>query len=177
MGATTTSVKTPKSSVFQANDSLGNTFVSRLSKDYPAFRFRPGREEHWSPRSKTITFRLDQPPKQLYFGLLHELAHALLGHSNYQGDFELIKLESQAWQLASQIGAKYDIAIDDEHIQTCLDTYRDWLHRRSTCPACGTHVLQRDSSTYQCFNCQSIWRVSSGRFVRPYRKTIKIKHA
>ncbi|MBA3757930.1 hypothetical protein H0X09_03685 [Candidatus Saccharibacteria bacterium] len=164
MGATTLS------------NNRAKTFVARLSGDYPDFKFRAGREEHWSPQSNTITFTLDQNEQQLCFGLLHELAHALLGHANYKGDFELIKLEAQAWELASTIGKKYSIEITEDHIQACLDTYRDWLHRRSTCPTCAMHVLQRDTTTYQCFNCQSIWQVSSGRFVRPYRKTIKIKH-
>lgn len=157
--------------------SKAKAFVARLSVDYPDFQFNPGREENWSARTNTITFKPDQPEQELYYGLLHELAHALLGHANYHGDFELIKLESQAWELAASIGKRYQIHINEEHVQNCLDTYRDWLHRRSTCPNCGMHVLQRDSSTYQCFNCQSIWQVSSGRFVRPYRKTIKLKHA
>ena len=152
-------------------------FVDKLSQDYSDFTFKPGREENWSARTNTITFNLDQSDQQFYFGVLHELAHALLAHSNYHGDFELIKLESQAWELAADIGKRYKIIIDEDHIQNCLDTYRDWLHRRSTCPTCGVHVLQRDSSTYQCFNCQGIWSVSSGRFVRPYRKTIKLEHA
>ena len=152
-----------------------DSFVDSLSTDYPQFKFRPGKEEHWSPRTKTITFNPAQPNKQLYFGILHELAHALLQHNTYHGDFELLKMETQAWKMAAEIGLKYEIDIDEEHIQNCLDTYRDWLHRRSTCPTCGTHVLQRDISTYQCYNCQTIWQVSSGRFVRPYRKMMKLK--
>jgi hypothetical protein len=68
----------------------------------------------------------------------------------------------------------YNLNQEDDHVQNCLDTYRDWLHRRSSCPQCGAHVLQRDVSTYQCFNCQTRWHVSSGRFVRPYRKMLKI---
>jgi hypothetical protein len=109
--------------------------------------------------------------------VLHELAHAILDHSDYHGDFELLKLESDAWELAAKIGQSYNILIDDEHIQNCLDTYRDWLHRRSACPSCGTHVLQQDSAQYHCFNCNTSWHVSSGKFVRAYRKTIKTKNS
>lgn len=159
------------------SSSKAKGFVNRLTLDFPDYHFKPGREEHWSPRTKTVIYKSDQPLQELYYGLLHELAHALLGHANYQGDFELLRLETKAWELASEIGKKYEVIIDDEHIQNCLDSYRDWLHRRSTCPTCGTHVLQRDISTYQCYNCQAIWQVSSGRFVRPYRKVIKLKHA
>jgi hypothetical protein len=159
-----------------ATNSLSNTnkeFIKILSRDHPEFTFQAGKEEHWSPKTKTIIFN----PEHLCFGVLHELAHAILNHSNYKSDFELLKLESDAWELAAKIGRKYDIVIDEDHIQNCLDTYRDWLHRRSACPSCGTHVLQQKSDQYHCFNCNASWHVSSGKFVRAYRKTIKNKTA
>jgi ribosomal protein L37AE/L43A len=161
--------------VTSSSSKTANTIdlVAKLRKDYSDFKFVAGREEHWSPKRKTITYNPRQDKELLCFGVLHELAHAMLGHNTYHSDFELLKLESDAWELASDIGAKYGITINDEHIQNCLDTYRDWLHRRSSCPNCGTHVLQRDSACYECFNCHATWRVSSGRFVRPYRKIIK----
>jgi hypothetical protein len=144
--------------------------IKQIQADYPAFRFKPGPQEHWSPKTNTITY--EQNSKDGPFGLLHELAHALLGHDNYHSDFELLKLESLAWQTAAEIGLKYGVKIDDEHIQNCLDTYRDWLHRRSKCPTCGMHVLQADPRTYKCFNCGASWQVSAGRFARSYRKSI-----
>jgi hypothetical protein len=143
-----------------------NPLVKRLRTDYPQFIFKAGAQEHWSPKTKTITYE----PDQHGYGLLHELAHALLGHNNYHSDFELLKLESLAWQKAAEIGLKYGVEIDDEHIQNCLDTYRDWLHRRSKCPTCGIHVMQTNAKTYKCFNCGSSWQVSPGRFARSYRK-------
>jgi hypothetical protein len=147
------------------------SLVKRLAADYPQFKFKAGRREHWSPKTKTITYEAGSPQNTSY-GLLHELAHALLGHDNYHSDFELLKLESLAWQTAAEIGLKYGVKIDDEHIQNCLDTYRDWLHRRSKCPTCGMHVLQADPRTYKCFNCGASWQVSAGRFARSYRKSI-----
>jgi hypothetical protein len=155
------------------SNKTSSPLISELRKDYPQFKFVAGTEEHWSPKTKIITYSTDQDGEHLCFGILHELSHALLGHSTYHSDFELLKLESEAWELASRIGLKYGISIDEDHIQNCLDTYRDWLHRRSSCPKCSTHVLQKDASYYQCFNCHTTWRVSSGRFVRPYRKTVK----
>jgi ribosomal protein L37AE/L43A len=160
-----------------STSSKTEVFIKRLSSDYPDFTFKAGSQEHWSPQNNTITFDSKQSYKLLCYGLLHELAHALLEHSNYNSDFELLKLESDAWDVAARLGKKYGLRIDHEHIQNCLDTYRDWLYRRSTCPKCGTHVLQRDSQFYQCFNCQSVWKVSSGRFVRPYRKMLKTQRA
>jgi ribosomal protein L37AE/L43A len=145
--------------------------VDRISAEYIDFKFKMGRQEHWSPKTQTITYNPEEPFEKFSFGLLHELAHAVLGHSTYGSDFELLKLEGEAWSLAAKLGKRYGVSISEDHIQNCLDTYRDWLHRRSACPKCGIHTLQKDSSSYQCYNCQSVWQVSSGRFVRPYRKT------
>lgn len=144
-------------------------FIDQIIKDHPQFKFAPGAQEHWSPRSNTITYSQSEPFTELRYGLLHELAHALLGHNTYSSDFELLKLESEAWDLAIKIGKKYKVKLDPDHIQDCLDTYRDWLHRRSQCPACGMHVLQDSANSYKCFNCGTSWQVSARRFARPYR--------
>ena len=146
-------------------------FIERLSRDYPDFTFTRGKQEHWSPKTNTITFNPTQTPERIRFGVLHELAHGLLKHINYLSDFELLKMESEAWHLAAKIGLKYGVSISEDHIQNCLDTYRDWLHHRSECPSCSVHVLQQSTSTYRCYNCGTTWKVSSGRFVRPYRLT------
>jgi hypothetical protein len=150
-----------------------SVFIGRLAKDYPGYSFRSGPQEHWSPKTNTITFN----PARPCYGVLHELAHALLGHNTYNTDFELLKMEAEAWDMAVKLGENYKIVIDQNHIQNCLDTYRDWLHRRSTCPSCATHVLQDSTGNYHCYNCQTSWHVSTGRFVRPYRKTLKEKTA
>jgi predicted RNA-binding Zn-ribbon protein involved in translation (DUF1610 family) len=160
MDAMTTLSKTP------------NKFISRVTADYPQFKFKAGAQEHWSPKTKTITYEQDASDEYIKYGVLHELAHALLGHSNYHSDFELLKLESQAWHTAAELGQKYSVKINDDHIQNCLDTYRDWLHRRSKCPTCGMHVMQQNSTTYKCFNCGASWNVSAGRFARSYRRTV-----
>ena len=147
-------------------------FLEKLSADYPQFKFEKGAEEHWSPKTQTIMYNPSQPVQKIRYGIIHELAHAQLDHTDYKSDFELLKMEAKAWELASQIGQKYGVKIEDDHIQNCLDTYRDWLHRRSKCPSCGTHVLQDSSASYKCFNCGETWQVSSGRFVRSYRKKV-----
>jgi predicted RNA-binding Zn-ribbon protein involved in translation (DUF1610 family) len=147
-------------------------FVRQIAADYPQFEFQPGPQEHWSPSTNTITYNQSEPLAQLRYGLLHELAHALLGHNSYQSDFELLKLESQAWELAVKIAKKYRVKFDPDHVQDCLDTYRDWLHRRSKCPACGVHVLQTSPTLYKCFNCGTSWSVSQRRFARSYRRKI-----
>lgn len=147
-------------------------FINKVAKDYPQFKFVPGDHEHWSPSTETITYNEHEEAEELCYGLLHELAHALLGHNSYQTDFELLKLEAQAWELASKIGKRYEVKLDNDHIQDCLDTYRDWLHRRSKCPTCGMHVLQKDSTSYLCFNCGTSWNVTKRRFARSYRRKL-----
>lgn len=158
--------------VSSAKTSKAKLFITRLRRDFPELAFKAGAQDHWSPKSNTITYKLGASLRELQYGVLHELAHAQLGHLNYHNDFELVKLESSAWQLAAKIGKKYGVKISHEHIQDCLDTYRDWLHARSRCPTCGVHVLQKDPHHYRCFNCQTEWSVTSGRFVRPYRRKI-----
>lgn len=144
-------------------------FIKMLKRDFSQFDFKPGDSDHWSPRTNTISYYSSQKNKDFQYGILHELAHALLDHTNYSSDFELLKMESLAWHKAAQIGRRYGIKISEEYIQNCLDTYRDWLHRRSSCPVCKNHSLQINKRTYRCFNCQSQWQVSLRRFARPYR--------
>lgn len=144
-------------------------FIVRLKLDYPDFKFRQGKREHWSARTRTVIYNSKQDEGQLKFGILHELAHGILEHNNYSSDLELLKLEAEAWNLAAKLGKKYGVKITDEHIQKCLDTYRDWLHKRSRCPKCGMHIVQQDAGTYKCFNCQTVWSVTHQRFARPYR--------
>lgn len=150
-----------------------DSFVKKLSTDYPDLTFISGKNEHWSPKSKTITYIPDRSWEEFSFGLLHELSHALLGHQDYKTDFELLKLEGEAWELAAKLGKKYGVKISDDYIQNCLDTYRDWLHKRSGCPKCGMRSLQKDNDTYKCFNCGTAWKVSSKRFSRSYRLSSK----
>lgn len=160
------------------SSSKQSDLVKKVKTDYSQFKFKPGKEAHWSPATSTIIFNPAAASTEQTYGLLHELAHALLKHKDYRSDFELLKLEAEAWQLAAKLGKSYGIGISEDYIQNCLDTYRDWLHRRSACPVCDMHVMQRDAQHYHCHNCQTLWQVSSARFLRPYRKTVrKIKPA
>lgn len=145
--------------------------LAKLETDFPELKFEAGETFYWSPGNSTVTFAAGSTqPDVAKWSLLHEVSHGILGHKNYKSDYELVQLEVSAWQQAKQLAKKYNIKIDSEHIQDCLDTYRDWLHLRATCPTCGTVSTQKDSSTYQCFNCQTVWHVSSSRFCRPYRR-------
>jgi hypothetical protein len=149
------------------------TLLSNLKKDYPSISFVEGDVFSWSPKHSSVKYvphllKADEGS----WTLLHELAHGILGHTNYSTDFELVKMEAAAWQKAKQLSVNYAVSIDEDHIQDCLDTYRDWLHQRSTCPECTNNSLQTDPNTYTCSNCGQSWHVSNARFCRPYRQKI-----
>lgn len=148
------------------------TFLAtRLSKDFPGITFTSGQEFHWSPQSQTIFFNEDVHAPAL---LLHELAHALLEHRDYQRDIQLIELEREAWRYAkSNLGNRYKIDISDTVIQDSLDTYRDWLYVRSICPECSATGVQTGRSVYTCLACNSRWRVNDARVcaLRRYKLT------
>jgi hypothetical protein cdiviTM7_01560 len=108
--------------------------------------------------------------------LLHEIAHAKLGHRNYQYDIQLIEMERAAWEYAvDTLAPKYDLTLsmDDDNIQDSLDSYRDWLHKRSLCPHCSAVGLQTTSSSYKCINCHSEWRVNQAKSCQLKRYQIK----
>jgi hypothetical protein len=152
---------------------MGTSLLSKIKADYPSFLFIEGESYYWSPKKNTIHHgQLTEKVKSLW-PLFHELGHALLGHRRFNSDFELLTLEIEAWDEAKIIANKYGYTIDENHIQDCLDTYRDWLYRRSTCPFCTNSALQIKIDTYSCFNCNNTWHVSASRKCRTYRKKAK----
>lgn len=131
---------------------------------------------YWSPKNKTIHYNQALIDKQVgQWGLLHETAHAILLHKSYESDAGLLALEVDAWQRAKELSNEFRIVLDDDHIQDCLDTYREWLYARSTCPSCMLNSLQTNNTTYLCLNCSTMWSVTTSRFCRPYRMQEKHK--
>ncbi|HSH55547.1 MAG TPA: hypothetical protein VK983_01825 [Candidatus Limnocylindrales bacterium] len=149
-----------------------HTLVEILAKDYPQLTFVAGTSFYWCPETSEVFYdAFKEYQDASAWSLLHETSHALLGHTCYKADLELLKLEVGAWEHAQQMAPKYAIKIDQDYVQDCLDTYRDWLYRRSLCPGCGTQCIQLDASSYyRCFNCHTRWHVSPSRFCRPYRR-------
>lgn len=140
-------------------------------KTFPDISFVAADSFYWSPRKRVIHYdesSLREEPGR--WSLLHEAGHALLDHQTYSTDFDLLKIEVSAWEKAKVLGKKHGHQIDENHIEDCLDTYRDWLYLRSTCPSCMNSSQQINSTTYRCFNCNSEWTVSASRKCRSYRK-------
>jgi hypothetical protein len=146
--------------------------IARFRKDFPDITFEVGEACCWSGQKQLITY-VSSDTSEALFGVLHELGHALLGHTNYASDIELLKKELAAWERAIVVAGTYNMQIPQEHIEDCLDTYRNWLHKRSVCPACQTKSLQTSARTYHCFNCNNTWCVTSARLCRPYRRTVR----
>jgi hypothetical protein len=149
---------------------MKKSLIEKVGDTLPGIKLQAGETFAWSSGNKLITYRsdlLDKPDGQ--WALLHEAGHAKNDHKNYKSDFELLELEVEAWDYAKKLANKFSIGIDEEHIQNCLDTYRDWLHRRSSCPNCGVVCLQVSSTHYSCHNCHTSWTVTASRFCRPYR--------
>src|SRR5574344_340272 len=73
-----------------------------------------GDDFSWDPNRLCIFYNpKDNNSAQL---LLHELGHALLGHSVYKHDIELIAIERAAWDQALKISTDYKVKISDELI-------------------------------------------------------------
>jgi len=147
--------------------------IHKINKRVPSITFQSGDAFYWSPKKSLIMYQekalLDDNGK---WALLHEAGHAELDHTSYDSDFELLIMEVAAWEKAREIGKSVGIIIPDTHIQDCLDTYRDWLHERSTCPTCSTVSFQQSAIRYKCHNCPATWQVSTSRFCRPYRLSV-----
>lgn len=145
------------------------SLINKLATDYPAFQFKSGTDFQWEPATKTVFY---DPKSSDAASLLHELAHAILEHGTFKKDIELIEIERDAWMHAKEhLASQYDIVITEDAVEEALDTYRDWLHARSTCPDCHATGVQIKQEHYSCIVCSTIWRVNDGRMcaLRRYR--------
>ncbi len=132
---------------------MNTKLLEQVETDYPEYRFVLGKKFAFRP-SRTIVVELESSNFEML--LLHELSHAILGHYSFDVDIERIKMESNAWEKAKELAKNYNIEMDDEFIQTELDTYRDWLHKKSRCPNCGLTRFQTPDSQYHCPRCENL---------------------
>ena len=137
-----------------------DSLLHKLTRQFPHLTFHEGDDFHWSPTEKSIYFIADDP--LLNERLLHEVSHAQLKHASYTRDIELIAMERDAWGYARiTLAPAYDITIDSSVIEDDLDTYRHWLHARSTCPKCSATGIQTKALEYTCVACRGTWRVNT----------------
>ncbi len=145
-----------------------STLIAELERDHPDITFQSSDVAHWSPSERTIYY--DHSPTNT----IHELGHALLGHNSFVQDAELIRIERDAWEKAREIAKKYQVAVSDNSIESAMDNYREWLHRRSLCPTCSQVGIQsvKDLS-YSCVNCGTKWQANDARSCGLKRSIIK----
>lgn len=138
-----------------------SSLVAKLANNHPAITFALGDAARWSRDEQTVYYNPTEPHADWI--LLHETAHALLDHSDYTRDIELLALERKAWDYASRtLAPRYDISIAPVFVDEHLDTYRDWLHAKSTCPACQSNGYESSLQYYTCVHCGSVWRTNIG---------------
>lgn len=147
------------------------TLLNTLKQDFPRLTFKAADDFYWSPQEQSVYYTNAKRQSDVW-SLLHEASHGILNHQTFITDFELLQLELAAWKKAEELAIRYNMILDINHVEDCLDTYRDWLHKRSLCPSCGVKSLQENASTYRCLNCDTAWRVSANRHCRPYRARI-----
>ncbi len=147
------------------------SLLETLEKTYPLVMFRAGDRFVWSPEAKSVFYAKNEKDADAL--LLHELSHALLAHRTYSRDVELIAMEAAAWDKARELAKKYDVEIQEAAVDAHLDTYREWLHSRSTCPACDATGFQDGKNTYTCPACTHQWRVNEARLCELRRYSIK----
>lgn len=115
----------------------------------------------WNHIACAVTYNPRDPNAIAY--LLHEFGHALLGHTNYRQDVELLQMERAAWDEAIKLSREYHIDIEEDLVEDALDSYRDWLHMRSLCPHCQSTGIQVSPGHYECLACHHTWRVNEAR--------------
>ena len=106
------------------------TFLAKIKSDFPDFRFIDGARFSFRP-PKTIVVGPEEPEDSLL--LLHELGHALSGHKSFNTSARRIKMEREAWDKAKELASIYGVDFDENLVENELDTYRDWLHKKSCC--------------------------------------------
>ena len=138
------------------------SLIKRATEQFPNFRFESGDHFAWQPATTTVIY--DESDPHFEARLLHEIGHATLGHASYERDIDLIACERDAWQSARlELSPLFNVEISGEVIHHDMDSYRDWLHARSSCPHCQSNGIQIAKREYKCVTCLRTWRVNEAK--------------
>ena len=69
--------------------------LPQLQKLYPSIHFCVGKQFSWSPARQMVTY-MDDAALASSWALIHEVAHAALGHKHYKNDIDLLQRGVQA---------------------------------------------------------------------------------
>lgn len=150
-----------------------SSLIPKLQADFPALKFIEADQFSWLPSEHTVFYNPQLPHASSL--LLHEVSHASLNHQEYHRDVELIAMEMVAWEKAKEHAVAYGVTIGEDVIQDHLDTYREWLHARSTCPNCSANGYQVETLRYECLACFHHWRVNEARLCALRRYSLSDK--
>ena len=128
------------------------TFLARIKSDFPEFKFIDGARFSFRP-PRTIVVGPEENSDSLL--LLHELGHALCGHRDFDTGVRRVKMEREAWDKARELAEIYGVLINDNAVECELDTYREWLHKKSRCPRCGLTRFQTPDGEFHCPRCEN----------------------
>jgi len=148
--------------------------LSHLRSQLPDVTFVADNSFRWDPANQRLHYLDSNNPEQTIMMLLHEAGHALAGHACFKNDLDLLIKEVEAWSKAKVTAKQIDMEIDETTVENCLDSYRHWLDKRSTCPNCSASGYQDEDNCYRCFNCTSRWWVGADQTTRVCRITAKV---
>lgn len=126
--------------------------LEQLRADFPNFKFVHGDKFVFRP-PRTIVVGPDEDSRSLL--ILHELGHALCGHRDFGTSVRRLKMEREAWEKARELCDLYGVSYEEDVVEAELDTYRDWLDKKSRCPSCGLTRFQAPDGRYHCPRCEN----------------------
>ncbi len=149
------------------------SLLKALKQAYPRLQFKKGGDFSWDFTAQTITYPTKSHDPSWAPHLLHEVAHSHLSHQRYRRDIELLGMERDAWSYAqTSLSPQFSVEISPDIINSAMDSYRDWLHARSTCPNCQATGIQTMKNTYHCVACGRDWVVNEARLCQLRRYQI-----
>lgn len=144
--------------------------TTQIMEAFAPLKFASGARFTWSPRRQAVIFPAhDECDDDAIHALLHEIGHASLKHESFTYDIELLQMEIEAWDKAHEIAVVFNYQLNQDHVHQCLEGYREWMYKRSRCPACYHAGIQDDQATFRCAICRFEWRVTPTRSIHTKR--------
>jgi hypothetical protein len=151
---------------------LIHSLIDEIKAAYPRLVLRRGDNFYYNASAMSITY--DPSDRFVCQLLLHEIGHYIAADPTPNSGVELIACEQRAWFIAtSTLSPRFEVKIDKDFVEDCLDTYRHWLHQRSTCSYCNITALEFSSSHYTCVACGRSWLANSAKTCRLKKTSLK----
>ena len=128
------------------------TFLAAVRSRFPEYRFIGGRKFMFRP-PRTIVIGPEEEGDELL--LLHEVGHALSGHRDFKMNVQRLKMEMEAWEKALGLAKEFSVEFSEEAVERELDTYRDYVDKKSRCPRCGLARYETPDGQYHCPRCEN----------------------